>query len=369
MKTVYSDAHRAHRIEVELYGNELVPCFEQPVRADAVLAQVLAVGLGPVVAPVDHGLDPITAVHAPDYVAFLECAWRDWIAAGGEGDAFSGCTPMQDMSRRVPASIHGRLGYYSFDSSAPITSGTWTAVHAGAQVALTGADLLSGGERFGVRAVPSARPPRLESVLRRLLLPEQCSDRGPVAARPRQQRVAILDVDFHHGNGTQSIFYERDDVYFASIHGDPNEEYPYFSGHAEETGSGPGAGCNANFPLPPGTGPDRWFEALDAALARIRDHRPAAIVVSLGVDTFEHDPISTFKLRSQDYLQLGVALRSLALPVLFVIEGGYALDAIGVNVVNVLAGWKRLTVATDQCAAAPRRGRRRRTARPWPGRP
>lgn len=340
MKTVYSDAHRAHRIERELHGNELVPCFEQPIRADSVLARVIESGLGAVVAPVDHGIAPLTAVHAPDYVAFLECAWRDWLAAGCEGDAFSGCSPARDMSRRVPASIHGRLGYYSFDSSAPITAGTWTAAYAAAQVALTGADLLAGGERS---AFALCRPPGHHAA--QAYFGGYCYlNNAAVAAQSLlhrgMERIAILDVDFHHGNGTQSIFYDRDDVYFASIHGDPNEEYPYFSGHAEETGQGRGAGCTANFPLPPGSSPDRWFEALDAALARIGGHGAEALVVSLGVDTFEHDPISSFRLRSDDYLRLGAALQALALPTLFVMEGGYALDAIGVNVVNTLAGYE-----------------------------
>jgi acetoin utilization deacetylase AcuC-like enzyme len=340
MKTVYSDAHREHRIEVELYGNALVPCFETPVRADSVLERILATGIGPVIAPMDHGRDPITAVHAPDYVDFLETAWRDWVAAGGKGDAFSGCTPMSDMSRRVPASIHGRLGYYSFDSSAPITAGTWTAAYAAAQVALTAAELLANGEPA---AFALCRPPGHHAS--RAYFGGYCYlNNAALAAQSLldggMRRAAILDVDFHHGNGTQSIFYERSDVLFVSIHGDPNEEYPYFSGHAEETGSGPGAGCNINFPLPPGTGPDRWLEALDAALARIRAYGPEAIVVSLGVDTFEHDPISSFKLRSDDYLRLGAAVRNLHSPTLFAMEGGYALDSIGVNVVNTLVGFE-----------------------------
>ena len=340
MKTVYTEVHREHRIAVELYGNELVPCFEQPVRADRVLEQVMAVGLGPVIAPVNHGRRPITSVHTSDYVDFLETAWHDWLAAGGEGDAFSGCTPMRDMSLRVPASIHGRLGYYSFDSSAPITAGTWTAAYAATQVALTAADLLANGEPS---AFALCRPPGHHAstayfggycyLNNAAIAAQSLIDRG-------MGRVAILDVDFHHGNGTQSIFYDRSDVFFASIHGDPNEEYPYFSGHEEETGIGPGAGCNVNIPLPPGTGPDRWLEALDCALARIRGHGPEGVIVSLGVDTFERDPISTFKLRSDDYLRLGTAIRTLGLPTLFVMEGGYALDAIGLNVANTLVGFE-----------------------------
>ena len=244
------------------------------------------------------------------------------------------------MSRRAPASIYGRLGYYSFDSSAPITAGTWTAVYAAAQVALTGAGLLADGE---TAAFALCRPPGHHAS--RAYFGGYCYlNNAAIAVQSLieggMKRAAVLDVDFHHGNGTQSIFYERSDVLFVSIHGDPNEEYPYFSGHAEETGSGPGAGCNVNFPLPPGSGPERWLSALDAALARIRAHGPEALVVSLGVDTFEHDPISSFKLRSDDYLRLGAAVRGQRVPTLVVMEGGYALDSIGVNVANTLAGFE-----------------------------
>jgi acetoin utilization deacetylase AcuC-like enzyme len=339
LKTIYSDSHRAHHIGLELYGNELVPCFEQPVRADNVLAHVRSTRLGPVIAPHDHGREPLTAVHAPDYVAFLEHAWADWVAGGNSGDAFSGCTPMADMSTRVPTSIHGRLGYYSFDSSAPITSGTWQAAYDAAQCALTGAGLIAQGDRS---AFALCRPPGHHAstayfggycyLNNAAIAAQSLLDRG-------HARVAILDVDYHHGNGTQSIFYARDDVLFASIHGDPAEEYPYFSGHADETGTGAGAGCTWNFPLPLGSGPERWFDALTQACRCISGYRPEALIVSLGVDTFERDPISSFKLRSTDYLEFGRVVAQLGLPTLFALEGGYALDAIGLNVTNALVGF------------------------------
>ena len=339
LKTIYSDSHRAHHIDLELSGGALVPCFEQPVRADDVLAHVRSTNLGPVLAPHDHGRAPLTAVHAPDYVEFLERAWTDWIAAGNTGDAFSGCTPMADMGARVPTSIQGRLGYYSFDTSAPITAGTWRAAYDAAQCALTGADLIAHGERS---AFALCRPPGHHAstayfggycyLNNAAIAAQSLLDRG-------HSRVAILDVDYHHGNGTQSIFYARGDVLFASIHGDPAEEYPYFSGHAEETGTGAGADCTWNFPLPLGSGPDRWFDALESACKRIRDYRPEALIVSLGVDTFERDPISSFKLRSADYLEFGRVVARLGLPTLFALEGGYALDAIGLNVTNALVGF------------------------------
>jgi len=154
------------------------------------------------------------------------------------------------------------------------------------------------------------------------------------------ERVAILDVDYHHGNGTQAIFYGRGDVLFVSLHADPAQEYPYFLGYADETGEGKGEGANRNFPMPWGTEWPSYLESLEKGLAIIRDFGPDTIVVSLGVDTFEEDPISRFRLKSDDYLRLGEKIGRLSLPTLFIMEGGYAVEQIGINVVNLLTGFE-----------------------------
>jgi acetoin utilization deacetylase AcuC-like enzyme len=344
MRTIYSDAHRAHRIERELAGNQLIPSWEVPIRAENVLEQVRAANLGPVLPPRDHGRAPLTAIHAPEYVDFLEHAWADWVAAGGCGDAFPNCNPRSDMSDRVPASINGRLGYYSFDASAPITPGTWVAAYDAAQCALTAADLLLDGESS---AFALCRPPGHHAST--AYFGGYCYlNNAAIAAQALRdggrRRVAILDVDYHHGNGTQSIFYARDDVLFASIHGDPDHEYPYFSGRAAETGSGIGTGTTCNYPLPLGSGAERWFEALELACAQVAGFAPDALIVSLGVDTHADDPISSFKLRSSDYLELGHKVGRLGRPTLFALEGGYALDSIGVNVANTLLGFQAAAV-------------------------
>jgi acetoin utilization deacetylase AcuC-like enzyme len=146
-------------------------------------------------------------------------------------------------------------------------------------------------------------------------------------------------VDYHHGNGTQAIFYARGDVLTVSVHGDPRTEYPFFLGHADERGAGAGEGFNLNLPLPRGTGFARWREALRSGLEAIRAFGAQALVVSLGVDTFEGDPISGFGLRSADYLQVGQDIASATLPTVFVFEGGYAVDEVGINTVNVLEGF------------------------------
>jgi acetoin utilization deacetylase AcuC-like enzyme len=155
------------------------------------------------------------------------------------------------------------------------------------------------------------------------------------------KRVAVLDIDYHHGNGTQAIFYDRADVFFSSVHGDPQTEYPFFLGYADEKGSGAGLGCNQNLPLPRGTDFETWRSALGAALQGIADFKAEALVVSLGLDTFEGDPISGFRLKSDDYLRVGEDLADAGLPTVFVFEGGYAVAEVGVNAVNVLEGYRQ----------------------------
>jgi len=156
-----------------------------------------------------------------------------------------------------------------------------------------------------------------------------------------RRKVAILDVDYHHGNGTQDIFYARNDVLFASIHGDPQAEFPFFLGYADETGEGAGLGYNFNYPLPAGSDWTAWSAALDQACERIAGFDADVLVVSLGVDTFKDDPISQFKLDSPNYLAMGERIARLGKPTLFVMEGGYAVAEIGINAVNVLEGFQR----------------------------
>ncbi len=152
-------------------------------------------------------------------------------------------------------------------------------------------------------------------------------------------RVAILDVDFHHGNGTQDIFNDRGDVFFASLHGQPEDAFPYFMGYADETGAGAGEGATLNLPMPPGTPWAVWAEALETALEAIDRFGPELLVVSFGADTFERDPISFFKLTSDDFTRLGTRLARMRRPTLIVMEGGYAVGDLGTNTANLLAGF------------------------------
>lgn len=226
------------------------------------------------------------------------------------------------------------------DAGVPITAGTWAAVRGSVDVALTGAETLRQGQRA---AFALCRPPGHHAAAG--YMGGYCYlNNAAIAARYLRDhgaaRVAVLDVDYHHGNGTQSIFYRDSSVLFASIHGDPRAEYPYFLGFADELGEGEGLGFNHNYPLPRGTNWHDYGRALEDACQRVRSFGPDVLVVSLGVDTFEHDPISAFCLANADYLRIGEAIGRLGCPTLFVMEGGYAVADIGVNAVNVLQGFE-----------------------------
>lgn len=341
MLTIYSDDHHLHHGHAELIDGTLKPCFEMPRRADMVLERIRLTGLGEVRAPESFTLEPVLRVHDAGYVAFLERAWPLWQAEGRSHDALPLVWPVRGLrTDRLPEDIDGLLGYYSFDAGVPITAGTWRAVRTSAEVALTGAQALRDSGRA---AFALCRPPGHHAAAD--YMGGYCYlNNAAIAAQALRDagaaRVAILDVDYHHGNGTQHIFYTRGDISFLSLHGDPRVEYPFFLGHADETGQGEGLGHNHNYPLAHGTDWALYETALRDACGKIARYAPDALVVSLGVDTFEHDPISRFRLKNADYLRMGEMIGGLGLQTLFVMEGGYAVDDIGVNAVNVLIGFE-----------------------------
>ena len=341
MRTVHSERHLLRAPATELSGGELVRPFECPERVAHILARIEAVRLGPVDPPVEHGLGPVRRVHAADYLDFLATAWNRWRADGHRGEAFPYVWPSRRMLRAVaPQAIDGALGWYALAGETAISGGTWEAAQAAADVALTAADTVAQGARG---AFALCRPPGHHAA--QDMYGGYCFINNAAVAAQRfldggAARVAVLDVDFHHGNGTQAIFYDRADVLFLSLHGDPAHEFPHFLGGADETGAGDGEGFNANYPLPPGTGFAAWSAALEHACARIAAYAPDALVVSLGVDTFKDDPISSFTLESADFTAYGAHIARLGLPTLFAMEGGYAVAEIGLNTVNVLQGFE-----------------------------
>ncbi|MCB0980742.1 MAG: histone deacetylase family protein [Ilumatobacteraceae bacterium] len=339
MKTVFTDRQLLQDGSSELIDGKLVKAFECKERAEYVLARVREQGIGPVIEPTEHGLDPVSRVHTRPFIEFLRTAWDEWVADHGEYDALPLIWATRTLRQdRIPSVIDGKLSYFALDAGTPIMSGTWTAITAAADVALTGADLVLGGEQH---AFSLCRPPGHHASAD--VYGGYCFfNNAAVAAQALRDggvgKVAILDVDYHHGNGTQAIFYERNDVPFASIHGHPDQEYPYFLGYEDEHGAGAGEGANANYPLRHGSGWDIYEPALADAIRFLQRHTPDALVVSLGVDTYKGDPISEFKLDHEHYLRMGSMIAAMGLPTLVVFEGGYAVQEIGINAVNVLEG-------------------------------
>ena len=344
MLTVYSEDHRGHAPKYELTFGEFLPCFEKPSRAEMVLARVKEVGLGPVVAPEDFGRAPLARVHTDAFLDFLEAAWGLWTEqTGSEADALPEAFVTRGLRQIEPDSIYGKLGYYAIDCAAPITAGTWAAARASANAALTAQRQVAEGAVGNGAAFALCRPPGHHAAADTIGGYCYLNNAAIAAQAFRDQgaeRVAVLDVDYHAGNGTQAIFYRRGDVLFASLHGHPKMEYPYYLGYAEETGEGDGEGANLNYPLIHGTEWPAYAAALDEACARIAAYGPDALVISLGVDTYKDDPISKFKLESAHYPRIGEKIAALKRPTLFLMEGGYAVEEIGINAVGVLTGFE-----------------------------
>jgi acetoin utilization deacetylase AcuC-like enzyme len=338
MRYVRSDEHLLHFPDGELSGGTFVRPFECPERWDYIVAALDAAGFRDVVDPLPPDRERIATVHTAPYLQFLETAWQQWTDTGYEEDALPSVFPARHMAQVEPEHIDGKLGYYAFALETAITAGTWQAALGAAALAQTAQKLVSGGD---AAAFALCRPPGHHAAAD--LFGGYCFlNNAAIAAEgflaDGASRVAVLDVDFHHGNGTQAIFYDRPDVLFLSLHGDPRHEFPHFLGYANERGAGDGEGFNHNYPLAPGTPYAAWAEALADACTHITAFAPDALVVSLGVDTFEADPISSFKLTSDDFSRYGNTIGALGLPTVYVMEGGYAVEQIGINTVNVLQG-------------------------------
>ena len=353
MRIVFSEDHRKHFPQGEVYGGELVTPFERPSRMEYVLRELKRRKMTDIVPPGKLDLKAVKRVHDAGYLDFLSTAWAEWQKAGYRGEILPTAIPNRSLQQRISRWIDGKGGYYIHSVETAITGGTWEAACASASVALTAQKIVAGG---AAAAFALCRPPGHHA--HDDLYGGYCFlNNAAIAAQylidGGAERVAILDVDYHHGNGTQAIFYQRPDVLFLSLHGHPREEYPFFLGWAEERGEGPGEGYNVNYPLPWGTGFADWAAMLDDACARIARYLPDVLLISLGVDTFKDDPISKFRLESEDFTTYGRRIARLGLPTLFVMEGGYAVEQIGVNAVNVLQGFEG--VAAGGCASV--RGR------------
>ncbi|MBM3646125.1 MAG: histone deacetylase family protein [Alphaproteobacteria bacterium] len=338
MKVFFSDRHAAHDPEMFWVRGTRQKSAEQPERATRLLSAARDAG-HEIAAPRAQGLAPAKSIHGADYLDFLQHAARDWASLAGAGPEVLPNVHPARYPATYPRSLVGRAGWHQVDTACPIGPGTWDAALAATHVAASAADTVLEGAR---EAYALCRPPGHHAYAD--MAGGFCFlNNTAIAAqrlRTRHARVAILDVDVHHGNGTQGIFWERDDVLTVSIHADPADYYPYFWGHAHESGTGAGAGFNLNLPLPMGSGDAAWLAAGETALARVRAFAPDALVVALGLDASESDPLQGLRVTGDGFAAMAGRIAGVGLPTVLVQEGGYLSDDLGRNLVRFLAGFE-----------------------------
>jgi acetoin utilization deacetylase AcuC-like enzyme len=339
MKAYLDDRQRAHDPKHFMANGRVLPNPEQPRRVEVLTAGAEAAGCA-FAPPEDHGIGPVAAIHSAEYLAFLRTIHARWQRIP---DAGAEVIPNIHPDRReasYPRSAVGQAGYHQADTACPISAGTWDAAYWSAQTALTAAAALIESERA---AYALSRPPGHHAFAD--LAGGFCFlNNAAIAAewlRGRGRRVAILDIDVHHGNGTQGIFYARADVLTVSIHADPVRFYPFFWGHAHERGAGAGLGANLNLPLPRGTGDDDYLRTLATALERVADFGADLLVVALGLDAHENDPLKGLAVTTPGFGRIGAAIAAAGLPIVVVQEGGYLSADLGRNLTGFLEGVQR----------------------------
>ncbi len=338
MQVVFHEAQRRHDPRHFLVNGVPQPSPEVPGRIDALLAAAKDGGHD-VVAPKEYGLGPLAAVHSPEYLTFLETIHTRWLRIDGASEEVIPNVHPDGPGAGYPRSAAGQAGYHMADTACPITADTWGSTLASAWCAVEGAELVLSGK--GV-AYALCRPPGHHAYRDRAggFCYVNNSAVAATVLRREAARVAILDVDLHHGNGTQGIFYRRDDVLTVSTHADPIRFYPFFWGYASERGEGPGLGANLNLPLPRGSDDEAYAPALETALARIRSFAPEALVVALGLDAHESDPFGGLRISTDGFGRIAEAVAGLGLPTLLVQEGGYLTEHLGPNLARFLGAFE-----------------------------
>ncbi|ESY55481.1 MULTISPECIES: histone deacetylase family protein [unclassified Mesorhizobium] len=337
MKAFFAEEQKRHDPKAFLSSGAPQPNPEQPERVERLLAGAKSAGLM-IERPREHGLGPVAAVHTPEYLAFLEHIFARWQRIeGASAEVIPNIHPLA-RTGSYPASAVGQAGYHMADTACPISAETWHSALWSAWSAVEAAEAVISG---APAAYALCRPPGHHAFAD--VAGGFCFiNNSAVAAqvlRKQAARVAILDVDLHHGNGTQGIFYTRSDVLTVSLHADPVRFYPFFWGHADERGEGPGLGYNFNLPLPRKSADAAFLEALEVAFQRIRAFSPDALVVALGLDAFEGDPFGGLSVTTPGFSRIGEAIAKLGLPAVIVQEGGYLCDALGDNLTAFLTGF------------------------------
>ncbi len=336
MKAVFDDRQRLHDPQHFMANGKTYPSPESPERIARLMAGAQAAGCR-FHAPEDAGLGPIAAIHSADYLHFLQTIYPRWLRIPDAGPEVIPNIHPATRTDNYPKSAIGQAGYHQADTACPIGAQTWEAAYWSAQSAITGADLVAGGARA---VYVLARPPGHHAFAD--LAGGFCFLNNSAIAAERLRtgglRPAILDIDVHHGNGTQGIFYTREDVLTLSLHADPDRFYPFFWGGAQERGEGRGLGFNLNLPLSRGTGDTEYLAALASALARIRAFGADVVVVALGLDAHVDDPFQGLAVTTQGFHAIASEIAGLGLPLVLVQEGGYVSDALSDNLTAFLKG-------------------------------
>ncbi|OAQ25507.1 Arginase/deacetylase [Linnemannia elongata AG-77] len=359
-----------HTPEFEFHGGAQSQHYECPERREAILKYLESHSDSFEVTEhvEDFGYEPIKRVHKQGFLNYLETAYDEWILEGGHPNGVMPSTiPHYRLARlggQTPTNSLTNAGEYCFDMSAVITKDTFKAAWNAAQVTLTATkDLVRVADQYekGLAAgttVSREAPPGLYALVRPPghhaqsdlcggycflnnvgIAAQWLIDRPELRQKDGQpKKVAIIDIDFHHGNGTQELFYKTSNPLYASLHG--RDAYPHFTGAATERGEGEGLGFSINVPLPRSTSDDEYVEALEKLIQEhIIPYDADYIIISLGVDTFKDDPIAGFLVTSEAYPRIGNAIRKIGLPTLFVQEGGYCVEKLGLNVGGILQGF------------------------------
>lgn len=340
MQIIVNEAQRAHNPESFVVLGQVKPNPETPERLDRLLNAAVKAGHTVSAPSVTEGFAEIAAVHTPDYLTFLQTIHDEWRAVPGSGaQVMPNVHPTMPSDALITSPV-GKAGMYQGDMACPIAAETWGSVLASAQSAIAAAYQVGEQETKPVYAL--CRPPGHHAFKDKA--GGFCFvNNAAVAAqilRSVYARVCILDVDVHHGNGTQGIFYDRDDVLTVSLHRDPSNYYPFYWGHAHEIGEGAGRGFNMNYPLPKGAGDEAFLAALESAIQRIQAFAPQAMVVSLGLDAYEGDPLKGLKVTTEGFAAIAARISKMGLPTAIIQEGGYLCDALGDNLVSFLDGFE-----------------------------
>jgi acetoin utilization deacetylase AcuC-like enzyme len=374
MFVLFDPATRLHKAE-EFLSGKLMPAWECPARIDSILSslestnhQVVTIQLaGSDESRSKDFCDLVAATHDASYLEHLRTAHSVWVAEGAlepHGSVLPECFPVKRLfnSRSLegnleqpPTDIFARSGFYAFDMSSGIAEETWASVMASANLAYEGVRrLMESGDGKRLKSITAlTRPPGHHCttsmsggycyVNNAVVAVEAIKKFAARKNPPYKPKIAILDIDFHHGNGTQDYFYSKRDVLYVSIHG--QDEFPYYSGSEQEVGEGEGEGYNLNLPLPCGSSVEQYLEKVKLAVRRIEEHRPDYLVLSLGFDTYMLDPLGAFKLDTEDYAAIAERIRFSDLlgqiPTLILLEGGYVVERLGDNCVAFLDGWER----------------------------